>query len=117
MTDTEFLSQLAQLTLPPSAFGHAGHLRLARLYLQAEGCDDAVARTCAAIRAYACHLGAPGKFNWTLTEALVRLLAAHGGVLDGDARALVARHYSAALLGSAAAREAFVAPDLAPLPA
>lgn len=62
------------------------------------------------------HRGAPGKFNWTLTEALVRLLAAHGGVLDGDARALMARHYSAALLGSAAAREAFVAPDLAPLP-
>lgn len=115
MTDEQFLTQFAALTLDPAEFGHAGHLRLAALALQAHDVDSAVARICAGIRAYATHLGAPAKFHWTVTEALVRLLAA--GRLDGDARDLLARHYSQALLASAAARAAFVAPDLAPLPA
>ncbi|UUZ49057.1 hypothetical protein LP420_00580 [Massilia sp. B-10] len=52
------------------------HLRLAALALQAHDVDSAVARTCLSIRAYATHLGAPAKFHWTVTEALVRLLAA-----------------------------------------
>lgn len=117
MTDEQFLTRFHDLTLAPSEFGHAGHLRLAALHLRAGHTDDAVARTCAGIRAYATHLGASGKFHWTVTEALVRLMAAGGGTLDGDARVLLARHYSPQLLGSAAARAAFVAPDRAPLPA
>jgi hypothetical protein len=117
MTDQEFLTRFHALTLAPSDFGHAGHLRLAALNLQTHGIDAAVARTCAGIRAYATHLGAPGKFHWTVTEALVRLMAAAGGALDGDARVLLARHYSPALLASPAARSGFVAPDRVPLPA
>ena len=117
MTDQEFLTEFYALTLPPSAFGHAGHLRLAALNLRAYGTQAAVERTCAGIRAYAAHLGAADKFNWTVTEALVRLMAAAGGTLDGDARVLLDRHYSPELLASAAARRAFAAPDREPLPA
>lgn len=117
MTDAQFLSQFHDLTLAPSEFGHAGHLRLAALNLRAHGTQGAVERTCAGIRAYAAHLGAADKFNWTVTETLVRLMAAAGGTLDGDARQLLERHYSPQLLASAAARAAFVAPDRAPLPA
>ncbi|UUZ54637.1 MerR family transcriptional regulator [Massilia sp. H-1] len=57
-------------------------MRLAALALQAHDVDSAVARTCLSIRAYATHLGAPAKFHWTVTEALVRLLAA--GPLQGE---------------------------------
>ena len=80
----------------------------------------------------AAHLGVPGKYHRTLTEALVRLMAASGAAspalsweafrvanpqLMEDARSLLARHYSDALLASSEARAVFVAPDRLPLPA
>ncbi|MES2129473.1 MAG: hypothetical protein V4463_19555 [Pseudomonadota bacterium] len=130
MSDEEFLAQFAACTLPPALFNHAGHVRLAWLHLQRHDFDEAVWRTCDGIRSYAAHLGAAGKFHWTITEALMHLLRAGGAAERGtswmefiaanealltDARGRVARHYSDALLASDAARTRFVAPDLAPL--
>jgi N-formylglutamate deformylase len=86
--------------------------------------------TCDGIQRLATHLGAPGKFHWTLTEALVRIMAARGAAdrtrsfdaflianpdLMTDARGLVLRHYSEARLAGADAKRSFVPPDLAPL--
>ncbi len=116
MDDEQFLSGLEACTLPPEHFNHAGHLRLACLYLAQHPLDEAVARTCRTIRAYAAHLGAANKFHATVTVALVRLLHAHGAAALADGRAVLALHYSPALLGSPAARATFVPPDLAPLP-
>ena len=116
MDDQTFLSSLESCTLPPEHFNHAGHLRLACIYLARHPLDEAIARTCAAIRAYAAHLGAADKFHATITVALVRLLHAHGPAALADARAVLALHYSPALLDTAAARAAFLPPDLAPLP-
>lgn len=116
MDDQAFLSSLEACTLPPEHFNHAGHLRLACLYLAQHPLDQAIARTCSTIRAYAAHLGAVDKFHATVTVALVRLLHAHGPAAMADARAVLARHYSPALLDTPAARTAFVPPDLAPLP-
>ena len=131
MTDHEFAERLEGCTLSSADFNHAGHVRLAWIYLQQLPFDEAVARTCATIRRYATHLGAQGKFHCTVTEALMALLRA-GGAADravaweeflqrnaallADARAALARHYTSALLDSDAARSGFVAPDLAPLP-
>jgi len=116
MDDEHFLSGLEACTLPPEHFNHAGHVRLACLYLARYPLDEAIARTCATIRAYAVHLGAADKYHATITVALVRLLHAHGTAPLANARALLARHYSVAALASAGARAAFVPPDLAPLP-
>ncbi|HEY0065085.1 MAG TPA: hypothetical protein VGC21_23405 [Telluria sp.] len=116
MHDDEFLVRFENLTLAPAEFGHAGHMRLGWLNLQRHDRASAIARTCAGIRAYATHLGAPDKFHWTVTEALLRLMAAQGGRLPGDARLLLARHYSPQLLASEDARRAFVGPDRAALP-
>lgn len=131
MTDDEFLAAFETLTLDPRHFNHLGHVRLAWLYLQRHDVDEAVARTCAGIQAYATHLGAAGKFHRTITEALVRLLRAAGAAdrslpwdafiaanatLVANARERLAVHYSDALLASAEARDRFVAPDRAPLP-
>ena len=115
MTDDEFLARLRDCSLAPAMFNHLGHVRLARICLARYPLEQAVGVVCGTISAYAASLGAAGKFHWTVTEALVRLLAA-GHTPDGDARALLARHYSAPLLASLAARSSFVAPDLAPLP-
>lgn len=131
MTDDEFLASFRACTLPPEQFNHAGHIRLAWIHLQRHGFGQAVDGTCSGIRAYAAHLGAADKFHATITVALMHLMRAGGGADTGmswyqfvnanqplmhDARACVARHYSAQLLSSDAARAAFVAPDLAPLP-
>jgi hypothetical protein len=130
MNDEQFLAALADCSLPPAQFNHLGHVRLAWLNLRRLPFEQAVASSCATIRAYATHLGAAGKFHWTITEALLHLLSAAGAARAADwtsfaaahpelvlhARAALARHYSDACLASAAARAAVVAPDLAPLP-
>ena len=130
MSDDDFLSSFHALRLAPADFGHLGHLRLAWLHLQRASLNSAVASVCGGIRAYAAHHGAPDKFHWTVTEALMRLMHAHGAGEQGldwaaflartpalrDTRALLAQHYSDALLATPQARAAFVAPDLQPLP-
>jgi hypothetical protein len=131
MTDDDFLSAFEACTLDPQHFNHRGHVRLAWLYLQRYDLDEAVVRACHGIRAYATHLGAAGKFHWTMTQALMRLLHAAGAAdrtmgweafvtansaLIAEARLRLAQHYSEELLDSSAARQGFVAPDRAPLP-
>jgi N-formylglutamate deformylase len=131
MDDQTFLRQFERCELDAAHFAHAGHLRLAWLYLQRYPFAEAVERTCSGIARYAAHLGAAGKFHRTVTQALLHLmraggacdralgwpdfLAANPGLRD-DARGCVARHYSVGLLASDAARTQFLQPDLAPLP-
>lgn len=132
MTDDEFLSAFLDCSISPSGFDHLGHVRVAWLLLRRHPLDEAVALTCQGIARLAAHLGVPGKYHRTLTEALVRLMAASGASspalsweafrlanpeLMEDARSLLARHYSDALLASSEARAVFVAPDRLPLPA
>jgi hypothetical protein len=130
MSDEHFLASLANLTLPPDQFKHQGHLRLAWLNLARYPFERAVTETCATIRLYAAHLGASGKFHWTITEGLLHLMRAAGAIrapgwevfiaanpeLATNARTCLARHYSDACLAAEAARQGFVPPDLVPLP-
>jgi hypothetical protein len=131
MTDDEFFSSFSDCSLPPAHFNHLGHVRLGWICLQRHAPDQAIALACDGIARYAAHLGAADKFHRTLTEALMRMLLAEGAADRGvpwsafeqravallaDARALLARHYSPALLARASARRQFAAPDLLPLP-
>jgi hypothetical protein len=132
MSDDEFLGRFLDSTIPAAGFDHRGHLRAAWLLLQRRPLEEAVAATCDAIARLAARLDVPAKYNHTLTEALVRLMAHRGGAdrtlgwqdfvarnadLVRDARGLLARHYSEDLLHSPGARERFIAPDRLPLPA
>ncbi len=132
MSDDEFLSAFLDCSISPSGFDHLGHVRVAWLLLRRYPLDEAVERTCQGIARLAAHLGVPAKYHRTLTEALVRLMAASGATsptlnwddfrvanapLMEDARRLLARHYSDAVLASSEARAVFVAPDRLPLPA
>jgi len=131
-TDEQFLADFQQLRLSPEQFTHHAHVRVAWLHLQRYELDEAIAHTGRGIEALATHFGTAGKFHWTITAALLHLMHSHGAAdralswddfrarvpdLLGNARALLARHYSDALLASDAARQSIVAPDLAPLPA
>lgn len=131
MSNDAFLAAFLDSSMPPAGFDHLGHVRAAWLLLQQRPVEAAVADTCDAIDRLATRLGVPGKYNRTLSEALVRLMA-HGGGADralrwedflaantelmNDARGVLARHYSDGLLTSNAAREGFVPPDRLPLP-
>jgi hypothetical protein len=130
MSDHEFLTAFLDCSMPASGFDHRGHVRAAWLMLRCYPEDEAAQRTCDGIARLATHLGVPGKYHRTLTEALVRLMA-HGGAADHgmswndfvhknrllmeDARGLLARHYSEQTLGSPDARKNFVPPDRLPL--
>lgn len=131
MSDDQFLAAFLDAALPPAGFDHGGHVRAAWLLLQRLPLDRAVTETCDAIARLANRLGVPGKYNRTLSEALVRLMAYRGGAdaalcwndflaanddLMKDARGVLARHYSDAVLNSQAARRHFVPPDRLPLP-
>lgn len=129
LTDAQFLNAFERCELTSAQFDHVGHLRLACLLLQRHALDAAVQATCGGIQRLATHLGAQDKFHRTLTEALVRLMAARGAAsmpwtdflrahpeLTGDARALLARHYSAERLADPLARQTFLVPDREQLP-
>ncbi len=129
--DDAFFAAFNDCSAPPSAFNHLGHLRIGWIHFRRYPAAEAIQRTCAGIERFANHLGAPGKYNRTLSEALM-LLMAHGGAADrgktweafladnadlvNDALGLLARHYTNERLHSETARKTFVPPDLKPLP-
>lgn len=130
-SDDAFLSAFNDCSAPPSAFNHVGHVRIAWIHLQRHPQEQAIRLTCDGIARFAQYLGVPGKYHRTLSEALMRIMAQRGAADTGlawerflsqnrdlvdDARQLLGRHYSQALLNSAAAKVSYVPPDLAPLP-
>ena len=128
--DEEFLEAVEATTWPGERFGHREHVRLAWLYLRGHGWEEGTRRIRETIRRYATALGAPGKYHETLTrawcacvqgaleetpglEAFDAFVEAHAELLDGR---LLERHYRKETLGTAAAKEGWVEPDLEPLP-
>lgn len=130
-SDSEFVKAFFECRLASADFDHRGHLRIAWLLLDEHPLSIATDQVCIGIERIAAHFGAPGKFNRTMTVALVRLIAeakrrsargsfaefleAHPALLR-DVRGLLAQHYSADVLTSPRAKVEFVEPDLRPLP-
>ena len=130
LEDDVFLSEFESLELSPDHFDHLGHLRLAWLYLRRHPMEQAVEKVASGIKAYASSLGATDKFQHTLTEAIVRIMASRPGIrsvqsleaylgankdLVDNIWGVVNQYYSKELLQSRTARERFVEPDLQPL--
>jgi hypothetical protein len=115
---------------PSGEFGHREHLRLAWRELRAHEREVALGRIDTAIRHVAEAHGAPDRYHRTMTEGWAALVGHHlaeepelgfdaflerfPALMDGG---LLTRHWSRGLLASAAARAAWVDPDLRPLPA
>jgi hypothetical protein len=116
---------------PPGPFGHREHLRLAWLALEeAASTSAAQDRVSQVIQTIAGEMGVPQRYNRTVTDAWVRIVAhcrtvggaptfddllhEHPWLLD---KRLLMRHYTSRTLASDEARRAWVEPDVLPIPA
>ena len=126
MNDSEFLRHLENGQL--HELPHRAHLRLAWLYLRADGFDQGGANVRAMLRQIVASHGAADKYHETITAFWIYLvyyamtltpeidtfdafIAAHDHLLDGS---LLKRHYSAERLRDS--RTVYAPPDLRPLP-
>jgi hypothetical protein len=67
MTDDEFAEAFEALRLPPSAFRHVDHVRLAWIYLRRTSLPAAMERYADRLKAFATHIGEPGLYHETIT--------------------------------------------------
>lgn len=121
---------MAEITSGGQRFGHRQHIQLAFIAGRRHGAGAAPDLMRGWIKQIAAAHGAPEKYHETITVAWARLVAyhvaadpslhsfdafvdRHPALLD---KTLLARHYSAAALGSAAAKTNWVEPDLIALP-
>lgn len=126
----ELAGLLAEIVPPGGAFRHREHIHLAYLAVRRHGTERAADKVAGWIRHLAAYQRAPQKFNATVTRAWTEMVAHHvaagppGTDFDSFAgrnpalldKRLLARHYSARVLASPAARTSWVEPDRAPFP-
>jgi hypothetical protein len=75
MRDDDLLARFEALQIEPRDFGHAEHVRLAYAMLADLGdFGEAAVRYRRALRAFAAHVGAAGKYHETLTWAYLALV-------------------------------------------
>lgn len=130
LVDKEFQIQFEGLSLPESQFDHIGHLRIAFIYLRQNDLADAIEKTCHGIDQYATSLGAADKFNHTLTEATVRIMASRiqsdqcdnfadfksrNPDIVNNLKSVLSQHYDHHTLFGEQAKRQFVQPDKQPL--
>ena len=120
---------MSEVMASADRFGHREHLHLAWLAVRRHGPSAATDLVGAGIQRTARYAGAPQKYHATMTGAWVRLVAHHvaagpdsfGEFLERYPRLLDKRlltgHYTSARLASAKARQSWLDPDVAPLPA
>jgi hypothetical protein len=125
MTDQEFLDAFESGHLSPAGFHHRDHLRLAWLQVNRLGLEAGAAAVAGGIRRYAEAHGHHRLYHQTLTRFWVRIVAhalqptfeatllRHPMLLRKD---LPLQHWSRETLYGDAAREAWIDPDLTPLP-
>lgn len=130
MTDAAFLAAFRDTSLPPSAFHHRDHVRMAWLYLRESGAAEAPARFASDLQRFAVAKGVPGLYHATITGAYMAIIAERIAVTPTDAwdafadahpdlltwkPGVLDRYYTDARLKSPLARTQFLMPDRAPL--
>ena len=125
--DNEFVAAFEEGTISPAVFHHADHVRRAWIYAGRYDAEGAEEKLLAGIRRFAAQAGVPEKFQYTMTVAWSRLVAAsrknskaentfgewiasHPEFLD---RRLLEKYYSGDKRLGEPARTAWVLPDLA----
>lgn len=129
LNDVIFEAQFADCTLEPALFSHEAHLRLAWIHLNKYGVDQAIANVCRQIKNYAASLGAPDKYNETVTIAAIRAVyhfmlrsktdnfqdfIAENPRLKTSFKQLLNSHYSTDIFTSERARREYLEPELLP---
>lgn len=129
LDDDTLLARFEALAIPPAAFDHRSHVRLAFAMLRGADFGEAAVRFRRALRRFAEAAGAPDKLHETLTWAYLaviaermasdpmsttsqQLLARHPDLLDRGATGALSRHYDVGTIASSAlARRVFVLPN------
>lgn len=128
LEDEDLLRQFEDGTLPPSAFHHREHVRVAWLYLRQEPPIVALDRFAAGLKRFAAAHGASGLYHETITWAYLLLIrermeregagcsaweefAERNPDLLGWRPSILDRYYHPETLGSELARRTFVMPD------
>jgi len=123
MSDRELVQWMEECTLPPAAFDHRAHVRLAWIYLRERPLLEALSHFIDTLRRYASSLGAAAKYHETITYAFVFLI--HERMQRQDAETfddfleanadllgpILTRYYRAETLASDFAKRTFVLPD------
>lgn len=128
LDDGELVARFEALAIPPAAFRHREHVRLACAVLRGADFGDAAVWFRRTLRRFTAAAGAPGKYHETLTWAYLavvaqrmacdpaattsqQLIARHPDLVDHLGGA-VARYYDvAAITASPLARAVFVLPE------
>lgn len=130
LDDATLLRQFEDGTLPPSAFHHREHVRVAWLYLKTEAPLSALARFAQGLQRFAAAQGASGLYHETITWAYLLLIrermeregagatseefvARHPDLLAWKP-SILDRYYQPETLQSELARRVFVLPDRCP---
>jgi hypothetical protein len=129
LDDDAFLDMFERGIIGAQDFPHRAHVRMAWLYVQRFGAEEAGERAARGITVLAASHGHPTLYHDTLTRAWVQivavavstsrvtefdgLIAEHPELLD---KSLPLRHYSPERLWSQEARDRFVPPDVREFP-
>ena len=129
LSDSEFLQQFKDCSLPPSVFSHEAHLRLAWLNIYQEGLEKAEKGIQEQIENFVAHVGAQSKYHKTLTIAAIKAVGhfmeksttdnfrdfiSENLELKTDFKSLINSHYSFDIFSSEEARTSYVEPDAIP---
>ena len=109
MTDAELVRRFEDASLSGREFTHALHVRVAWIYLERYGRDEALERMTGGLRRLVARLGQPDKFDRDLTRAWIDVIHAartsHPGARSFEELAAACPH----LLDKPAARAAAAA--------
>jgi hypothetical protein len=134
LSDAELIAAFEERLLPPQAWNHCAHVRVAFIYASQYGFEAALAQMRVGLHALnAAHRvpnAADRGYHETITVAFMRLVFAackqqqfsssvdfchaHSELMTKDA---LLHYYSRERLTSVAAKAAFIEPDVRPLPA
>lgn len=127
MTNQKLIEQFENLTLPPEAFPHREHVRLAWIYLSEHPPLTALSKFCDGLKRFAASVGKPDRYHETITWAYLLLIhermtktettesweafaEANGDLLDWENNVLK-NYYLDETLKSDLAKRVFLFPD------
>ena len=127
LSDQAFKKAFEMLTFNPVLFSHEAHVRLAWIYIQEYGVEQAKDIFCKQFMAFVQLHKAENKFNKTLTVASMYIInhfmniseaknfrdfIVEHPILISDFKGLMAKHYHIDIYDSEEAKKAFIEPDL-----
>lgn len=127
LSEDELIAAFEACTLPPGAFPHREHVRLAWAYLRREPLAPAIVKFCGGLKAFAAGIGKAGLYHETVSWAFMLIIqdriargqsadtweafAAANEDLLRNGRQLLERYYLPVTLDSPLARGSFIWPD------